>query len=177
MKKRVINHAMDIARNANPKIKVNGRPCQFWTDGHTYVVDDCRVLEVEHLLDDLVTNENQSMAEVCKRSMDAVCDRDLDYLRIENIPSVSEIKTEIRKLVGRKLDTVIYSYEGVFAINARYLYKAMEALNASAVYVSRNKPSTSQVFLFENDDPQSTVKELILPIRVSLYVPGFSVAN
>ena len=171
MKKRLINHALDIARNANSKLKVNGRPCQFWLEGRTFILDGYRVLEVEHLIDDIVTNENQNIAKGCKD----VCDRDLDYLRIENIPSASEIKAEIRKLVGRKLDTVVYNYEDIFAINARYFYKAMEALNASCVYVSRYTPNTSPILLYENDDPQSTVKELILPIRANLYTPGFSV--
>lgn len=75
-------------------------------------------------------------------------------------PSVPEIKENIRRLVGRKRDLVVYANK-YFAVNARYLYKAFDALNATKVYFSqRNKP----LVIYENDDVTSINKVFILPI-------------
>lgn len=81
-------------------------------------------------------------------------------VKMVTCPSVPEIKENIRRLVGRKRDCVVYTNE-YFAVNARYLYKALDALNATKVYYSqRNKP----LVIYENDDVASVNKVFILPI-------------
>lgn len=178
MKKKLIAHAVDVAKNATTtRLKVNGcLPCQFWTDGHTFVTDGFRILEVEQLIDELPTSENQTVAESCLKYIKEVNSPYLEYVLDTEIPSVSEIKTGIRDLVGRRLDTVVWASPNNWKVNARWLYKAMEALNAKVVFVSSTKPWNSPIFLLENDDPQSMNREMILPVNANhepgFYVPG-----
>lgn len=141
MKKKFIKHCEDVATK------------YCISDGRFYCVSDHMVIETEEKLDRHTYVENKGIAKFL--------DKDIHDSVICDVPSVKEIKDNIKSLCGRKLDAVGYG-NGKFVINARYLYKALEALNATKVYWSKwNKP----IVIYENDDPQSINKELIMPIN------------
>ena len=141
MKKKLIKHCEDVA------IKY------YVSDGRFYCASDCIVIETGEKLDHTYV-ENIGLANGLDAAIhdSVMCD----------VPTVKEIKDNIRNLCGRKLDIVVKYGNGKFVVNARYLYKALEALNATKVYWSKwNKP----IIIYENDDPQSTNKELIMPMN------------
>lgn len=82
------------------------------------------------------------------------------------LPAVEELKTQLRELVGRKRDRVIYKAlegEDCPAVNVRYLIAAMEAIDAREMWV---RSLTSPIYLFEEDDLASGFTVLLLPVNV-----------
>lgn len=81
------------------------------------------------------------------------------------LPTIKEIKENIKNLVGTKRTRVIFKPEvneprSISYVNARWLVEAMEVLNAQVMYVTR-----FYVLLFENDNLQSSNAICMLGIR------------
>lgn len=158
MKKRVVKHARDIATEKQ-------NYCYQYTDGKEkyYVTDGYRVIEYDNEIQCTPSISVNAHEDSIVRAFTGLFDRCNDYVLYE-LPTVEEIKANITKLVGRRYDKVVYGNDK-FAINARWLYKAMEALNAKVCYIDKDQPYLYGILLYENDDLQSSIKELILPIR------------
>ena len=164
MKKRFEKVVMDIAtsdfddRLSMKKHIVNGR---------YFVTDGCRVAEFDS---DLSVLDSGNINKLDKY-MDEVTTKDYT---IFDLPSVDDIKQNIRNLCGRKLDHVVYKNE-FFAINARWLYKAMEGLGAKKCYFDRSDSKRKPIFFFENDDVTSVNKIAICPVNNNTDFVGFYV--
>ena len=157
MKKKLIEHARDIATEKQ-------NYCYQYTDGkgRYYVTDIHRVIEYDKEIQCTPAISVNAHEDGVIRVLTECFDKCNDYVLYE-LPTVEEIKANITKLVGRRHDKVAYGNDK-FALNARWLYKAMEALNAKVCYIDKDKPYLYGILLYENDDLQSSIKELILPI-------------
>ena len=166
MKKKLEAHAKEIATNINiddPDCKLNPNEQFVARGGHVFVSDGKRVLEIPHMVEDIFGSDDYAFANRCLELIETVNDPDLDYT-LHKLPPVSELKAEATKLYGKRWSGIIWSDNENWAINARYLIKAMEALNAKVMFQSVTSPRNTPVLLCENDDPQSTTREMIFPI-------------
>ena len=157
MKKRIIKHITDIATSSS------NHCCQY-TDGDSYyVIDGHRVISYGSVVDANPEISINAHAVSVTSNIKQYFFAEHDCVMYQ-LPPVDEIKDNISKIAGRAYSTkVIYGNEK-FAINARYLLKAMEALNATVCYIDAVNPGKCSIFLHENDDQNSLVTEIILPI-------------
>ena len=156
MKKKTINHAIGIATE-NPKFTYQ------YTDGDRYFITDRhRIFEYDKAIETTPSVSVNAHANDIVETIKRYIDDDHDYILYE-LPTVAEIKANIAKVAGRRLVDVVWGNEK-FNINARWLYKAMESLNAKVCYIDEYTPHKKGIVLYENDNLQSEVRELILPI-------------
>ena len=154
MKKKIINHALSIAKAEN------GGMCM--DEKYIYIHDAHRIIRfgIEHkeLFEGL---EQDDCLYVCKKNFEFL--EKSDYLRYE-LPTVKDIKANIKELVGNsRTAPVAYSGSGMTGINARYLAKVTENLNCRSVYVSHGNYAPYVFFL--EDNCMECVAEMILPVN------------
>lgn len=173
MKKKLIKHIVDIMTE-NPIYTY-----QF-TDGTRYfALDTHRIIEYGECINDYRGLNVQANAHdyrtinACKTWMQCDESKKYDYHMIE-LPKAEIIRENIRNLVGRKLTDVYWS-NGEIVINARWLLKAMEALDATVGYISSTNTASMPIMLYHEDNLQSDVKELILPLNILKSHPEFFV--
>ena len=159
MKKKLSKHIFDIATNA-PAVY-----CYQYKDesGMFYVTDTHRLITYDTVaMTTPALSINAHALDMIKR-MKAYVGMDKSCVRFE-LPTVNEIKDNIRNLVGKCYSLPVEYGTDKFAIDARYLWKAMEALNSKVCYIAEDNPHKNGIFLYEDDDLTSPVKEMILPI-------------
>lgn len=159
IKKKLLDHMQEIATEKQ-------NYCYQYTDGKGsyYVTDTYRVVEYNSEIQFSPAINVNAHADSITRIFSECFKKCENYVIYEELPTVAEIKANITRLAGRTHDKVIYGNDK-FAVNARWLYKAMEALHAKVCYIDNGSPHVYGIALYENDNLQSTVRELILPIR------------
>ena len=157
MTKKLIKHIIDVATD-NPRFMYQYKDelRYFVTDGHR-VVRYSKELKTNPQL--TVNAHDSLIGNVGERLKQA------DRCAVYELPDKETIKAGINEVAGRAYSVKVARGNDKFIVNARYLLKAMEALNAKICYIDERNPGGTGIFLYENDDLQSDVYEMILPVR------------
>ena len=161
MTKKLIKHIVDVAIE-NPRFMYQYKDelRYFVTDGHRVV----RYNEELKTNPQLTVNAHDNLIRNVGEHL-----RKADNCTAYELPDKETIKAGINEVAGRAYSVKVAWGNDKFIINARYLLKAMEALNAKICYISEHNPGGTGIFLYENDDLQSDVYEMILPVIRSKY--------
>lgn len=160
MTKKLIAHIKEVATGYKDYV-------YQYTDGSMfYVTDGSRAVrykdEIKELPEISVNAHAGNMINLLKRKIDESINTVMYQL-----PAKAEIKSNITNLAGRSYSTKVAYGNDKFTVNARYLLKAMDALNASVCYIYEHHSNQNGIYLYNNDDPQSDIIEIIMPLRKS----------
>jgi hypothetical protein len=128
-----------------------------WIKGDfQYITDGYRLLVLYNPIADL------EMSEGCKGLSDKLTYAELNCTEEIELPSIKEIKEEIKNLIGRKYRSFVVKYrisEDMFCVNAKYLVDCMEILGTTKLKYNPNRKKVDML-LMESD----VGKALLLPI-------------
>ena len=158
MTKKIISHIKEVATGSKDYV-------YQYTDGEMfYVTDGSRAIRYkERVESDPELNINahdQSITGLLKSRIHLA-----EGTILCKLPTKEEIKAGITEIAGRSYSVVVAYGEGRFTVNARYLLKAMDALNATVCYIHEYNAHMKCIYLYKDDDLQSDIVELIMPIN------------
>lgn len=158
MKKKLITHIVDIATEKE-------KLCYQYTDGNCYyTMDGYRAIKYPSAITEpkvLVNAHAETYSSRLKSYFE-----NIDGVMYQ-LPPTEVIKNGITEIAGKAYSIRVTWGNEKFNINARWLLKAMESLNATVCYIAEKSPHKNPIYFFENDDLQSDVIEMILPILKS----------
>ena len=150
----IMKRVIDNAKYHHPeKTSIHGA----WIEGNYQVVmDGYRILVNYNPIEEL------EVAKGINGMIEKITYAELNCTKEIELPSVKEIKEEIKKLIGRKYRSYVVKYrihDDMFCVNAKYLLDCMEFTGATKLKYNPNRRK-NDMLLMESD----IGKAILLPI-------------